>query len=307
MKRLLIAADRPAGLPELFRAELPDHEILTALPEDGGPVPYAVVGRPPAGVIGAIPGLELLLSLYAGVEHLLASPEVPHELPIVRMVDPGLVTGMVEWVAAHVLAWHRQLFFYRDRQREGRWEPRPERLAGERTVTILGVGALGTPVATALAALGFRVRGWSRTPRAIAGVTGFAGPDALAAAVDGADALVNLLPLTPETGDIVNLPLLSRMAPGGLFVNGGRGASVNDPDLVRALDKGAIGTAVLDVFREEPLPAESPYWTHPGVIVSPHVAAPTHPRTAVASLAAAVRAYEAGEPVPNLVDRTRGY
>jgi glyoxylate/hydroxypyruvate reductase A len=308
MNRLFIAArSQPERWAELFRAELPDHEVVTELPEDGRPTPIVVVGVPPAGLLGRLVGLELVLSINAGVEHLLASGEVPGPVPIVRMVDPGLVDGMVEWVAARVLAWHRNLFQYREQQGAGRWAPRPEKLARERTVAVLGAGELGRPVATMLAALGFRTRAWSRSPKAIAGVEGFAGRDGLAAAVEGVDILVNLLPATAETTDLVDARLLARMAPGGLFVNGGRGAAVNEADLLAALDEGRLDAAALDVFRGEPLAAGHLFWAHPKLFVTPHVAAITHPHTSVAIMAANVRRFERGEPLPNLVDRAQGY
>lgn len=305
--RLLIAARNPDAFAKLFRAELPGHDILTAFPEDGGPVAYAVVGRPEPGLLARLTGLELVLSLNAGIEHLLASGEVPASVPIVRMVDDGLREGMVEWVAAQVLAWHRNLFAYRDSHGDGIWAPSREALARDRVVTVLGAGALGGPVAAMLAALGFRTRAWSRAPRALAGIEGFAGPEALGSAVIGADVVVNLLPLTPATTDLIDRALLARMRPGGLLVNAGRGASLVDADLLAALDDGTLGAAVLDVFRQEPLPADHPFWRHPRLIVSPHVAAPTHVETAVEAMAESVRRHEAGQPVPHMVDPQAGY
>lgn len=308
MKILLVAArSNPEAFAERFRAELSDHEVLTELPGDGRPIAYAVVGKPPPGMLRGLHGLELVLSLNAGVEHLLASGEVPDAVPIVRMVDPGLVEGMVEWVAAQVLAAHRNLFDYRAKQFAGRWVPAPEKLARERTVTVLGAGALGGAVATALAALRFQVRVWSRGRHAIAGVASFAGADELAVAAQDADFLVNLLPATPLTTDLIDAALLARLAPGAFLVNGGRGAAIVDADLLAALDGGALGGCALDVFREEPLPAEHPFWRHPRVSVSPHVAAPTHVATSVAVMAESVRQHERGETPSHVVDRARGY
>jgi glyoxylate/hydroxypyruvate reductase A len=291
----------------MFRIELPDHEILVAPPPAGEPVAYAVVGKPESGLLASLTGLEVVLSLNAGVEHLLASGEVPTGTPIVRMVDDGLVEGMVDWVTAQVLAWHRNLFAYHAAQAERRWAPRPEKLARERSVTVLGAGALGGPVATRLALLGFETRAWSRSPRSIAGVKSFAGADAFADAVDGVDVLVNLLPLTAETRDLLGCDVFARLAPGAFLINAGRGGHVVDEDLIVALDRGQLGGAALDVFREEPLPHDHPFWTHPAILVSPHVAAQTHARTAVATMAASVRRHERGEPVWNVVDRERGY
>lgn len=306
MKTMFITARaNPEAMADLFRAELPDHDIVTVAPTDR-PVAYAVVGKPLPSTLSGLQGLELVLSLNAGVEHLLSSGEVPDAVPIVRMVDPGLVDGMVEWVAAQVLAWHRNLFVYHAQQVAGIWQTHPEMMAPERTVTVLGAGALGGPVAAMLAAIGFKVRTWSRSGRAVPGTETF-GADGLAAAVTGANMLVNLLPATAQTIDLIDAALLARLAPGALLVNGGRGASVVDDDLVAALDKGQLGWAVLDVFRTEPLPGDHAFWAHPKVFVSPHVAAPTHARTAVAVMAESVRMFERGAPVPHSVDRTLGY
>lgn len=306
LRTVLVAPARDVPTwAELFRAELPGHRILEA--PDGGPVHYAVVGVPPPGLLRGLPGLELVLSVNAGVDGLLARGDVPDHLPIVRLVDPGLTEGMVEWVLAQVLAWHRNLSAYRERQGRGVWEPLPERLARERTVAVLGAGELGGAVTRHLVALGFRTRTWSRSGRAIEGAGAHAGPEGLAAAVAGADVAVCLLPLTPDTEGIVDAALLSRLAPGALLVNAGRGAQVVDADVIAALDGGQLSQASLDVFRQEPLPESHPFWRHPGVLVSPHVAAPSHARTAVGVMAGTVRRFERGEGLDNLVDRRLGY
>lgn len=308
MRRILIAIrNNREVFSDLFRAELPEHEIVTAEPGDAAPTAYAVVGLPPPGLLAGLQGLEVVLSLNAGVEHLLASGEVPASVPLVRMVDPGLVAGMVEWVAARVLAWHRNLFDYAALQAEQQWRPLAEKLASERTVTVLGAGELGRPAAALLAAIGFRTRVWSRAPREIHGVAGFAGRAQLATAVDGADVLVNLLPSTASTADLIDHALLERMSPGGLLVNGGRGATLVDRDVLRALDDGHLAAAALDVFRTEPLAADDPYWRHPRVFVTPHVAAISHARTSVAVMAETIRRHERGDPLLHVVDRARGY
>ncbi len=307
MKRILVAAkSQPEVWADLFRQELPGHEVLVA-PPPHGEVAYVVVGKPEPGLIASLPGLEVVLSLNAGVEHLLASGEAGEHLPIVRMVDPGLVEGMVEWVVAQVMAWHRNLFAYRDQQREGVWAQQSEALARERTVAVLGAGALGRPVAQMLATLGFKLRVWSRTAREVPGAESYAGPEGFVACLTGADVLVNLLPSTAETRDLIDASALARLTRGAFLVNAGRGASVVDADLIAALDAGQLSAAALDVFRQEPLPPEHPFWRHPQVLVSPHVAAPTHARTAVAVMAETIRRHERGEPLANLVDRARGY
>lgn len=309
MKRLFIASrGNPEHLAQLFRAELPDFEVLTEQPgPDDADVPFIVVGRPLPGVVRAVPGLKLVLSLNAGIEHLLASGEVPDRLPIVRLVDEGLALGMAEWVLAQALAWHRNLFFYADIQARREWTPRAEKLASERRVTVLGAGALGRPVAEHFVRFGFDTRVWARSRHEIDGASSFAGADRLLAAAAGADILVNLLPLTAETADVVDARLIGALADGAFFINGARGGHVVDADLIAALDSGKLSGAALDVFRTEPLPAEDPLWRHPKARISPHVAAPTHQHMAVREMAANIRRFENGEPIQHVVDRSVGY
>lgn len=309
MKRIFIASrGNPEQLAQLFRAELPDYEVLTEQPKPGdADVPYIVVGRPLPGVIRAVPGLKLVLSLNAGIEHLLASGEVPDHLPIVRLVDDGLALGMAEWVLAQALAWHRNLFLYADQQARGEWTPQPEKLANERKVTVLGAGALGRPVAEHFVRFGFDTRVWARSHHEIEGATTFAGIDQLADAVRESDILVNLLPLTNETADIVDLDVIEMLADGAFFINGARGGHVVDADLLAALDSGKLSGAALDVFRTEPLPANDPLWKHPKVRLSPHVAAPTHQHMAVKEMVSNIKRFERGEPIPHAVDRSLGY
>lgn len=308
MKKLFIASSgNPDRLVSLFRAKLPDFEVIADLAQlNGEPVPYAVVGRPQPGVISAIPGLELILSLNAGVEHLLTNSEIPAGIQIVRLVDEGLALGMADWVLAHALAWHRNLRLYQEQQEKKEWKPQAELLARDRVVTVLGAGALGGPVADHFVRFGFKTRVWSRSGRAVNGAQSFGAAD-LAEAVAGADILVNLLPLTAETRDLIDETVLSGLKRGALFVNGARGAQVVDADLIAALDSGQLSSAALDVFRTEPLPAEDPYWAHPKVLVSPHVAAPTHAEIAVEEIAANIMRHMNGEPPLHIVDRARGY
>jgi glyoxylate/hydroxypyruvate reductase A len=309
MKRIFIASrGNPEQLAQLFRAELPDFEVLTEQPKaSDADVPFIVVGRPLPGVVRAVPGLKLVLSLNAGIEHLLASGEVPDALPIVRLVDDGLALGMAEWVLAQALAWHRNLFLYYEQQAKGEWTPQPEKLANERKVTVLGAGALGRPVAEHFVRFGFETRVWARSNHDIPGATAFAGPETILDAVRGADILVNLLPLTAQTADLVDARLIDALADSAFFINGARGGHVVDADLVAALDSGKLSGAALDVFRVEPLPAQDPLWHHPKVRLSPHVAAPTHQHMAVKEMAANIRRFENGEPLRHVVDRSLGY
>ena len=254
----------------------------------------------------AFPALAWVHSLWAGVERLLRDETLP-PVPVVRLVDPALARAMAEGVAAGVLALHRDLPVYAAQQRRREWRPHPVRPAHDRPVAILGMGEMGRAAAALLIGLGFPVRGWSRTGSAMAGVAVHAGPSGLATALDGAEFLVNLLPLTAETQGILARDLFARLPQGAGLINFGRGAHLVEADLWDALDSGRIGHAILDVFTQEPLPAEHPAWTHPGVSVLPHVAGPTDMASAGAIVAEAVARFRATGRIPTGIDRTLGY
>jgi glyoxylate/hydroxypyruvate reductase A len=246
-----------------------------------------------------------VLNLWAGVERIVGNTTLTQ--PLCRMVDEGLERGMVEWVAGHVLRHHLGIDGHVLRQ-DGVWrgtEVPP--LARQRPVAILGLGALGRSCAAALAGLGFPVLGWSRTPRDLPGITCHAGPEGLRTVLAQAQIVVTILPHTPQTENILNARSLSLLPRGAVIINPGRGALIDDDALLAALDAGQIGHATLDVFRTEPLPPDHPYWAHPRVTVTPHIAAETRPDTAARVIAENIRRGEAGEPFLYLVDRTRGY
>lgn len=249
-------------------------------------------------------GAKAVLSLWAGVEGIVGNRTLTQ--PLARMVDPGLTEGMVEWCAGHVLRHHLDLD--RDiRRGDALWQPRVPPLARDRGVTILGLGELGRAVADALAALNFRVTGWSREAKAIPGIRCLSGQDGLAEALGAAEILVLLLPLTPETGNILDAAALARLPDGAVVINPGRGALVDDGALLAALDSGQVAHATLDVFREEPLPAGHPFWAHRAVTVTPHIASATRPESAARVIAENIRRGEVGAPFLYLVDRARGY
>lgn len=249
--------------------------------------------------------LKALLSLWAGVEKALALPAAPG-VALCRMVEPGLRWGMTDYVAGHVLRYHLDL----DAALRGPgpdWGAPVPPLARDRRVCVLGLGELGGDAARMLAALRFQVRGWSRTPRTIPNVACHAGPDGLRAALDGAEIVVALLPATPATERLLDAAALALPAPGARLINAGRGQVIDDAALLAALDAGRIGHATLDVFREEPLPADHPYRRHPRVTVTPHVAAATRPETAAPAVIAQIQRAEAGIALRHIVDRARGY
>lgn len=248
---------------------------------------------------------KAVLSLWAGVETILAIPSLAH--PLCRMVDDGLTEGMVEWVTGHVLRHHLGLDRHIHGQ-DGLWrtDPPPP-LARERKIAILGLGVLGRACAVQLASLRFDVHGWSRSAQTLDGVTCHAGQQGLRPALEGADMVVLLLPDTPATDNTLDAQSLAWLAPGAIVINPGRGPLIDDDALLDALSKGQVGHATLDVFRQEPLPPDHPYWHHPNVTVTPHIASETRAATASKAIVENIRRGEAGEPFLHLVDRTAGY
>ncbi len=245
-----------------------------------------------------------VLSLWAGVETI--APNASLTQPLARLVDVGLTQGMVEWVTGHVLRHHLGMDRYiKNDKREWAFSVPP--LAQERQVTILGLGELGSACATALASLGFSVTGWSRSAKSISGIRSLSGEASLDQALQSAEILILLLPLTAQTENLLNEQRLAQLPKGAIVINPGRGALINDEDLLNMLDQGQVSHATLDVFRVEPLPADHRYWTHPHVTVTPHIASATRPETAVRQIAENIRRGEAGLEFANLVDRARGY
>ena len=294
-------------LPALEKA-LPEMRF-EAWPEiaDAHAIDVALVAAPPAGVLGRLPNLRFIQSLWMGVDGLLADPTLPRGVAIARLVDPGMVAAMSETVLARVLDWHRHLYRYRAQQVAREWRPLPQSLASDRRVGILGLGALGRDAATKLVALGFRVCGWSRRSKTVPGAFCHTGTDGLETVLRQSDVLVCLLPLTAATRGILDARRLDLLPQGACLINVGRGAQLVERDLLAALDAGRISQAYLDVFESEPLPSEHPFWAHPAVSVTPHIAALTEPRTALAKVIANLGRYARGETPEALVDAGAGY
>lgn len=274
---------------------------------DAADIDYALVWKQPKGILSGLPNLKAIFSLGAGVEHVLLDDSLPAHLPLVRMVDPTLVTGMVEFVVMRVLHYHRHMPDYERFQRDRRWQPLGQTIASDRRVGILGLGELGAASARALAGFGFDVRGWSRTEKPLAGVRCFHGADGLEAMLAETEILVCLLPLTEETRGILNARTLSRLPRGAYLINAARGGHLVEDDLIPLLDSGQLAGATLDVFAVEPLPADHAFWAHPAITILPHAAALTHPKTASHIIAANIARHRAGGGLQNVVDRGRGY
>lgn len=308
--RVLFAA--PDRLWDAYRDLLPralaEAGVLATVAREIDPAEVDWIVHAPGGPVtdfSPYTRAKAVLSLWAGVEGIIANPTLTQ--PLARMVDPGLRQGMVEWVTAHVLRHHLNLDRH-IRRSEPLWQPEPSPLAPERPVTVLGLGELGLACALALAGLGFPVTGWARSPKEEPRLRRvFTGPEGLAPALAGAQIVVLLTPLTRHTQNLMNAERLRIPARGYALLNPGRGGLIDDAALLAALDEGAVGHATLDVFRQEPLPPDHPFWRHPRITVTPHVAAETRPETAVRALAENVRRGEAGLPLLHLVDRRAGY
>jgi glyoxylate/hydroxypyruvate reductase len=278
---------------------------------DSADIHYAAVWKPAQGELKAFPNLRVIFNLGAGVDALIADKSLP-KVPLVRVAVHDLTTRMTEYVVLHVLMHHRQEPYLRACQREKRWAPKFQWPASAISVGVMGLGVLGANAAEALGRIGFRVAGWSRSERKIDGVECFHGSRQLGAFLARTDILVCLLPLTPDTTHILNRDLFAKLSRGGpmgapVVINAGRGGLQNEADILACLDDGTLGAVSLDVFASEPLPADSPFWSHPKVILTPHNAADTDPDEISKYVARQIERFEAGGALENVVDRERGY
>ncbi|MXQ10545.1 2-hydroxyacid dehydrogenase [Microvirga makkahensis] len=288
----------------MFVAEAPDIPFLLA--EDNvaqHDVRYLITWELPPNLLKRYPNLEVVFSAGAGTEQF-TSDLVPLQIPVVRMVEPGIASGMAEYVTFGVLMLHRDMLEYIADQRRATWSPRLIVPAPRRRVGIMGLGTLGLATLEQLRTFGFQLSGWNRSARFIEGVTTYAGNGELEAFLAPCDILVCLLPLTDETRGILSSRLFAALPPGAGVVNAGRGGHLVEADLLDALESGQIRGAVLDVFATEPLPQDHPFWKHPQILVTPHIASMTQPETAAKVVIANIRRHQAGEPLINVVDRS---
>lgn len=271
-------------------------------------VDYILCWKPEPGLLARFPGARAIFNLGAGVDALLQDPALPSTVPIFRLVDPVLTAGMVEYVVHWVLHFHRDFHGYARRQRQGLWQEHAPPFTARRGVGFLGLGQLAGASARALQALGFaNIAAWSRRAKAHPGIESFAGDPELKSFLARTEILVTLLPLTPATSGIVNTQTLACLADGACVINPGRGALIDDDALLQALNSGKVQAAALDTFATEPLPAEHPYWTHPRVFMTPHIASITVAGAAAGGIVAGIQKIEAGEMPDNVVDLQHGY
>lgn len=295
-----------------FRPLLPNVEIVRRGDDFAlADVRYIFVWKPLPDAFDGLGNLKAILSLGAGVDALLAHPRLPNK-PIVRFVESELTQCMTDYVVTNVgLHLRTQAQYLRD-QKARVWDQFFPPAANSVCVGMMGLGELGTDAANRLAQLGYKVRGWSRSSKSIEGVQTFAGPDQFDDFLSGTDILVNLLPLTPETTNILNAETLSKLKRGGFkgspaIVNAARGGHQNEDDIIAALKSGILGGASLDVFQTEPLPADSPLWDAPNCFITPHIAAISNPDSGADYFASVIRDHESGKPLINVIDRSRGY
>lgn len=292
---------------EVFQALAPQLDFRL-WPDEGERerVRFLAAWEPPSDLATRFPNLQVLFSSGAGVDQF-DFAALPAALPVVRMIEPGIIQGMVEYVSHAVLGLHRDMPQYRRQQRQGEWKPLQVRAACERRVGVLGLGSLGQAVLRQLAGFGFDCAGWSRSRHTLDAVQCHAGDAELGAFLARTEILVCLLPLTESTRGMLNARLFDALAPGASLVHVGRGPQLVEADLLAALASGRLAEAVLDVTDPEPLPPQHAFWQHPRIQVTPHIASMTQPSSAAEVVVANLRRFEAGEPMLGRVDRLRGY
>ena len=290
-----------------IKQRLPHAEIREWQRGDERPADYALVWRPPHEMLANRRDLKAVFALGAGVDAILDQERKHPGTPLLRLEDTGMAQQMQEYALSYVLRYFRRFDEYQALQQRQEWQPLDPHSLDDFPIGILGAGVLGQSVARKLTEFGFSVRCWSRSAKQIDGVQSFAGEDQRAAFLDGVKLLINLLPNTPETVGILNRELFAQLSAGAYLINIARGAHLVEADLLAALEQGQLAAATLDVFAREPLPQDHPFWRHPRVTITPHIAAITLPQQAMDQIAANIRALEEGHPPAGVVDRQRGY
>ncbi|MFT8802821.1 MAG: glyoxylate/hydroxypyruvate reductase A [Gluconobacter cerinus] len=291
----------------MFARELPELEFYV-WPETGDPqkVRYLAAWQPPENLAENFPNLEVLFSVGAGVDQLnLAS--IPENVRVVRMIEPGLAEGMIEYVLWAVLSYHRNMFQYARQQAAHVWKGTPNVSSSLFRVGVMGMGALGTPVLKKLSQFGYVCHGWSRSRHDIPGIKSYAGPEELDAFLAATDVLVCLMPLTDATKGILNKELFAKLPKGACLINCGRGGHLAQDDLLLALDEGLLSQAVLDVTDPEPIPEDHPFWKHPLITLTPHIASSSHAETGGEMILKNIIQFEKGAEMVGEINRSSGY
>ena len=305
---LISAAGEDADWKKALVERLPDANIVTGDDNyDPATIDFALFWKQPQGLIKNLTNLKAIFSLGAGVDHVVSSPSLPKNIPVIRLEDAGMADQMVQYHLYAALHFMRDFDVYSAQQAKANWTQHDVARISKCRVGVMGLGALGAAVATALSNLGFTVSGWSRSMKAIDGITTFAGEDAFDEFLGEADILICLLPRTPETEGLLNSETLSHLPKGAAIINAARGAMINEADLLRAIDTGHLRGAFLDVAVTEPLPGSHPFWDHPKIRITPHIAAATRVEESADQIAQNIDRMARGETPTGLVDRQSGY
>jgi glyoxylate/hydroxypyruvate reductase A len=306
---LLYKADPVRGeqWKALFAEHAPDIQ-WRAWPDIGDPadIEYLAAWQAPDDLQAVLPNLKVLFALSAGVDQLELS-RLPGTLPVVRLLDPGISQGMCEYACFSVLSLHREMLRYRQQQLEGHWQAHRLIPAAKRRVGVMGLGLQAQHIVSSLRPFGFQLSGWARGQHQIEGVTCYAGAEQLPAFLAECDILLCVLPLTEQTQGILDHRVFEQLPQGAALINMGRGGHLVESDLLAALDSGRLSAAVLDVLQQEPAAPDHPFWRHPRILLTPHVAAMTQPESAFPGLLENIRRFERGEPMSGQVDRNQGY
>lgn len=309
MKILFVAGDpKPERWTTPIRERIPEAEVYVWDP-DGPAVDadYAIVWQPPEALFEREQHLKAVFNLGAGIDGLLKVPNLPKDLTVVRLEDAGMSAQMAEYVLHQLLEASRGMETYREQQRQGIWKIHRPIKRSEWPVGVMGLGHIGKRVARTLADLDYQVSGWARGEHSLAGVSTYAGPDQLSEFLNSTRVLVNTLPLTEETRNIIDYELLSQLQPGAVLINVGRGEHLMEEDLLRALDEGKVSRASLDVFRKEPLPGDHPFWKREEITITPHISARTLRDATIDQITGKIREHARGETITGVVDTDRGY
>ena len=302
---ICVAQTKAAPWEEGFRALLPGAQVSTW--KAGDPqADYAIVWSPPQAFLDEQPGLKAMFNIGAGVDAIMKL-RLPPQTQVVRLDDAGMSVQMAEYVCHAVIRHFREFDGYEADVKAGQWSYRKPRDRQDFSIGVMGLGVLGERVARALRVFDFPVHGWSRTPKAIEGVVTHSGEAGFDTFLSNCRVLVNLLPLTPDTRDILNRDTLGRLKPDAYLINVARGAHLVEADLLALLESGQMAGATLDVFRTEPLPAGHPFWNHPQITVTPHTSARTLREESIAQIVGKMQALQRGEPINGVVDHQRGY
>ena len=306
---ILIISDRdPKAWLSALKSKDPQVD-LRVYPDDGNKeeIEYALVWNHPKGVFKNYPNLKVVASMGAGVDHILCDPELPAQVGITRIIDTQLASDMAEFVLASIMNHLRNLSFHKDQEKEKLWKPRSYSRISEVKVGIMGMGHLGNTVAKNLVSLGFNVNAWAKTKKYRQDLFTFTGKEELNSFLALTNILVCLLPLTPETENILNAQLFSSLPKNAFVINVARGRHLVEEDLIEYINNGHLSGAALDVFRKEPLPEEHPFWEHPKIHITPHIASVTKPNAVVDQVLDNYRRMKNNEPLKNQVEASKGY